>query len=283
MKKNQIFWILGIVILCSIKLFSQGNNERDIILFEKSFENNDIEMLDHFFETWENQSTPISKNELSKLSKIKKYTYSLFQTFYYPFGIHERDIPKEFRKKNSDPDSLEKLFLPYKKPEYIILQNNIYMGIVNDFKKIIDTNEFNVDQFIVSKDSILNFRPTVDVKNKKGLFIKEKYYDIFYDFVMDSLEYLARGDEKDHEMYLDLCKVADRKMDFLKSKIGIQYGHWGGIHVETLPFVHLILFNKGMWLAKVYFRETWWTGGEAYYIRIGNIWIKLYRGQTWIQ
>ena len=278
--KNIFFFT---IIIYSNSLFCQESNNLELELLKESYSQNNIQLLNNFFENWEKKSKPINKKEFEQLSKVHQLTYSLFKEFYSPFGISEDDIPEDAYGLNLSKDSLEYLYLPYKYCEYIVIQNYIRVGIINNFHKAFRSDFGLYDKEDVIYDSITNFRPPILIKDKKTLFLSFNDQFLIEEFVLDSLNHLSGNDKNIMEKYNRFYELSYERLDFLRPKIGVMHGHWGGIHALTLPSISLIIFNEGLWLAKIHYRNTWCTGGEALYFRLGNKWFKLLKRQSWIE
>jgi hypothetical protein len=284
MKKHlQIIFPCLIFVLYSTKIIAQHTHDHKYVLLKDAIQYQDTLKLEQFFSDWYSESKSLIVNNYKELPEIKRNVYSLFIRFYFPKGLSERDIPDELKGKYTNPDTIEALFLPYKKPECIVIQNRIYFGVVKNFFKLLDETEFEVDKMLIYSDSITNFGPPIEIRNKKTLYLIEKYENILDSLLMQDVEDSLMKGEINQEYYDKICLEIDRRLEFLKPKVAIIPGHWGGIHILTMPIIHIIVFERSIHWAKILYRDSWWTGAEAYYIRIGNSWLKIIQRRTWAE
>lgn len=262
---------LFIVLFCVVGWVKADDWDEKYNFLCDAYQTLDYDKLDLFFNEWYQKSTPISKEEFAQLSKVHKATYNLYHAFYYPFGIDDSYLSKDDKKHfNSNPDSLEEFYLPYKAVEYIVIQNHIDIKVASNIWEILKPDFSDAEPNIVAEDSVITFRPNLKLKNKKVLYLTDKYDSSITRFIDGHFNIFQQPDT-----------LAHYKLQFLKKKIWVLPGHWGGIHIETLPLVQSIVYNKQLWLAKVYFRATWYSGGDALYVRLGNKWFEIYKRENW--
>ena len=138
----------------------------------------------------------------------------------------------------------------------------------------------NSDSLIQIKDSIVDFRPKIEFKNVRILYLTPKYSKIINEFLGNKYYPLGTGGIMNPARAKG---TSEKKLDFLNSKMKIIYGHWGGYyHIETHPDVFSIDFNKDLTLAKVNYRLGY-QGGEATYKRHNGKWIFIDGHLTWIE
>lgn len=266
------------MVIFVVQLNANSNNTDIYGLLNEAFVRDKDEILDTIFIRWKTESVPISKKELSQFPRKEKLTYQLFKKFYSPI-IDVEDLPKDIKKSYSNPDSLEQ-YVPYRLPKYIVVQSNIRIGFVESFSEIVNINEHEIESYLEQSETIINFKPAIKIKDKTILFQNSGYETGIYNFVITDNKCDNIDDEKCFKMkYNERLK----RSLFLQDYIGTLFGHWGGLHTITLPQVNFIVYNKNMRLALIYYRDTWFSGGEAMYFRVGQKWMKIYKRNTWME
>jgi len=278
MKIKQQYLLTFLLVIFIVQLNANENNTDIYGLLNQAFVKDKDEILDTLFIQWKTESVSISKNELSQFPKKKQLTYQLFKKYYSP--ITEIDnLPKDVKRKYTNSDSLE-MCVPYKKPKYIVVQDVIIIGIIDSFSKTFKNDEHEIIPYLTEFDTIFNFYPDIDIEDKEILYQNCTYEIGIYNFVLTDIDSVVPNDL---DFYRNRFNERLKRVFFLENHIGTILGHWGGLHVITLPEVELIVFNRKMTYAMIYYRETWFSGGQMLFFRVGSKWIKLFSRNTWME
>ncbi len=227
-----------------------------------------------------------------------KDVYEIFSDFYTPFDLR--------RIGGSEwGDSL------YFGVDYLVVQNRIDFSIVKtpDKKQIIlnylknnitdsteyeefsstlmkDTLDYSLGLLYcnsldyIYKDSIMDFRPNLDLEMVDVLYSKYKYINILSRFLKSKHYKFGFGGIMNPARAKGKSK---RRLDWVNTKVKIFQGHWGGYwQMTTYPRVVNILFDKNRKTALVYFIMVY-EGGEALYKKIDNKWTLVNSKLTWIE
>jgi hypothetical protein len=292
MKTLLLHIIIG---LFAFSAFGQNVEEK---LLKYSFKNNDVDSLDMFFTKWEKEFQPISQKQFENLSDTLKDVYEIFSDFY---------TPQDLRRIGGSEwgDSL------YFGVDFMIVQNRIDFSIVEtlDKKKIIltylnnnvkdssiyenypetflkDTTDYSLGFTYFSsieylhEDSIMDFRPIVNIDSIGVLFYKPEYTRTIARFLKNKHHKLGFGGIMNPARAKGKSKT---RLDWINTKVKIFQGHWGGYwQMTTYPSVNQILIDKERETALVYFRMVY-EGGEALYKKIDNKWALIESKLTWIE
>lgn len=204
-----------------------------------------------FLDQWHKKNKPIESSD--SIPQIQKDVYEIFQDFYNPF---------KFSKMNDKDDSTW-----YSKYKYIVVQNFIYYKVYNSDTLANDLHWLNNTPKTLIEDSITSFHPKINFKGVKVIYEDEELIRILNEFLGNknkSLTIFAPAYAKGKSA---------KKQDFILTKLGIIYGHWGNYwHITTHPNVYEIIFNKDKNKALVLFRFGY-QGGESHYEKIKGKWI----------
>lgn len=206
-----------------------------------AYKHKDTTFLTPFFVHWQNDSQPISNSEFEKLSDVEKAVYEIFQEFYKQGqNLHQS--------------------------EYLVVQNEINYKIVSDSVDLDTIDAFYAgDLEYILSGSISDFKPNIQVSNKKIVFLFNNYLK-----ALESLFEQGRGGWS--------------KRAFLLPKIRVEPGHWGGYyHYVTFPEVHVIVFNESLSEARINYRATWHTGYYTIYEKGDSGWTRVEDVFNWIE
>ena len=258
-------FLIFIFLLFPLTVLSQS-----IDTLKYAYKRNSDKKLISFLDNW---NSTIKPNEDSSIynSELKKDVLEIYKKFYNPFDFNKTGVDKKW-------DSLYlsvKYVLIQDRIDIIVLNNDSYISWLNlvDFLGILDS-------VILSKDSIINFRPDINFPNAKTLYLTNGYYKILNNFLKDKHYPLGYG----NLMNPARAKGSSfRKVQFINKYLGIIQGHWGGYwYIETHPYVNLVIFNKNRDIAKVEYRLAY-RGGEAYFKKEKGNWV-FWKGRlTWIE
>ena len=256
MKRILTFALTLACIACS----SQGS----LSDLENAFKNKSIEKYDIFLEKWSLESCP--NNRIDTLSNIHRAVYEIYQDFYNPFDL-QRIGSGEFGNEL------------YEGIKYYIIQNFIGIELLNTDSLNFSTFE-NTSPFLIKKDSIINFRPKLELVQAKALYLYPTYDKIINQFLGHKYYPLGRGGIMNPAKAKG--KSAER-LNFLNSRLKIIHGHWDGCyHIETHPELFEIQFNKDITLARVNYRLVY-QGGYAIYKSENGKWQLQDAKLTWIE
>jgi hypothetical protein len=158
-----------------------------------AFNSKDTTALQEIFEEFAELSKPISSSEFDTLSDLEKETYKIYEEFYNP-------LDSSFYPPGITIDSTEENGVEYKltvnidklaeQAPYYIVQNQIEVMQVDS----IDSSGFSSHYYYESyekrtNDTIRNFRPKLNLKNKEIIFLDKQIKYIIYEFINDNREY----------------------------------------------------------------------------------------------
>lgn len=292
MKTILVHIIIG---LFAFSAFGQNTQEK---LLKYSFKKGNVDSLDMFFTKWEKEFQPISQTQFDNLSDTIKDVYEIFSDFY---------TPKDLKRIGGSEwgDSL------YYGVDFVIVQNQIDFSIVEtlDKKKIIftyfknnvkdssinenyletllkDTTDYSLGFTYFSsikylhEDSIMDFRPNVNIDSVGVLFYKSDYTRTIARFLKNKHHKLGFGG------IMNPARAkgkSEKRLDWINTKVKIFHGHWGGYwEMTTFPSVDIILIDKERETALVFFTLVY-QGGEALYKKIDNKWTLIESKLTWIE
>ncbi len=254
----------NILILILAISFSTCFGQVELKNLEKAFKNKSQNQFSQFLEQWQSESNPITSSDI--LSNLHKEVYQIFKDFYNPFNL----------QRIGTGEWGEELYLDI---DYVIIQNSIF---INTYKT--DSLNFhvfaNTDSLVLSKDSIINFRPDLKFEQAETLYLLPKYELVINKFLGSRNYPLGTGGIMNPSRAKG---KSAKRLKFLNKKLNIIHGHWGGYwHIETHPEVFSIDFNQGRTIAKVNYRLIY-QGGEAIYIKQNGEWKLKDAHLTWIE
>ena len=122
-------------------------------------------------------------------------------------------------------------------------------------------------------DTINDFRPSLNIAKEHVLYLLPEYKEAIYMFLKP---------DKDENIYIFDPHYGNERSAFIRPYISVLNGHWGGWHIETHPYINIIIFNKSLNKAKIYFRVGY-QGGEATLEKNNSVWIISESKETWIE
>lgn len=227
---------------------------------EFAFKQNSLDTLQKFFTDWNQNIQPNSVNFIEQNDTIKA-VYDSYKEFYKPLDLLKLGDWEWGNSLNSNS-------------KYVVVQNKIFFAVVSSD----NFNEFNWETS--KNDSISNFRPPLNLESGKILYLTTEYEKSLNFFLgTESTEMgtpnIMNPSRPEGE--------SEKRYEMIKPYIPILHGHWGGYwHLETHPDVSIILFNKGLSVAKFYFRIGY-QGGEAILTKGQNGWLIKQSESTWIE
>jgi hypothetical protein len=231
---------------------------------EKAYKKKSQNRYSQFLQTWHSESIPLIS--LDSLSDLQKDVYEIFKDFYNPFNLQRVGTGEWGNELYSDID-------------YVIIQNSIFIYTYK--MESLNFHVFaNTDSLILSKDSIINFRPELQFEKAKTLYLLPKYELVINKFLGSKNYPLGTGGIMNPSRARG---KSAKRLKFLNKKLNIIHGHWGGYwHIETHPEVFSIDFNNDKTIAKVNYRLVY-QGGEATYIKQNGEWNLKDAHLTWIE
>jgi hypothetical protein len=199
-------------------------------VLEGAYWSNSLTEYHAFLGSW----ATIPAKELKELeTETEKNVYRVFQTVYSPFDIS--------RLGNHEWGEM------YGDLNYVVVQNRVR----------IDHAYGQFDSEYVT-DTIIDFRPEIEIPDKTILYLTENYGEAIYDFL--GVEVNPYRPEDTTINALTSEETIDR-LEFLNQHLAILIGHWGWyFHIETHPEVTYISFNKEEDKAMAYFRVGYMFG-----------------------
>lgn len=252
-----------LLLICAFS-FSTCFGQDELKNLENAYKNKSQSQYDQFIEHWRSESIPITS--LDSLGKLQKDVYEIFINFYNPFNLQRIGTGEWGDKLYSDID-------------YVIIQNTIF---IYTYKT--DSLNFHVfadtDSLVLSKDSIMNFRPKIEFEQAKTLYLLPKYDLVINKFLGSKNFPLGAGGIMNPSRARG---QSAKRLEFMNKKLNIIHGHWGGYwHIETHPEVFSVDFNNDRTIAKVNYRLVY-QGGEATYIKENGKWTLKDAHLTWIE
>lgn len=213
-----------------------------------------------FFNDWNRNIQPNSDNFINQNDTINA-VFSVYKEFYKPLDLLKLGKWEWGNKLNSES-------------KYVVVRNKIFYSVLpND----------NFDDFSWKKskrDSIVNFRPPINLDKNKVLYLTDEYAKSISIFLGTESTELGEG----NIMSPSKAKGESfKRYEVLRTYIPILHGHDGGYwYLQTHPDINVIIFNKALTEAKIDFRVGY-QGGEAMLERIENMWIIKESKATWIE
>lgn len=261
----KTFKILPILFFVSIFSFnsikSQSLNlEKDL---EYAYKNKSTENMEKIFNEW-NKSLNANYNNNYPNEEIKS-VYEVYAEFYKPYDLLKLGDWEWGNELNSNS-------------RYVLIQNRIdYKIYDSDNLEKIAENEKTISY---KKDSIIDFRPRLNIENSKILYLLPKYRKELVNFLGTQSSKFG----KPNIMSVSRSKKQSAKRyKFIRPFLPILSGHWGGYwEIETSPEVFFISFNKIFTEAKVFF-SVGYQGGKTFLVKENGKWIIKDSRATWIE
>lgn len=234
--------------------------EKDL---EYAYKNKSTENAERIFNEW-SKSLGANYNNNYPNEEIKS-VYEVYAEFYKPYDLLKLGSWEWGNELNS-------------KSKYVLIQNRIDFSIYdsNNIEKL-DEKEETIS---FKKDSIIDFRPKVNIESSKILYLLPKYRKELVNFLGTQSSKFG----KPNIMSVSRPKKQSAKRyEFIRPFLPILHGHWGGYwEIETSPKVFNIFFNKNLTMAKVFF-SVGYQGGETIFVKENEKWIIKESKATWIE
>jgi hypothetical protein len=227
---------------------------------EVAFKQISTDTLGQVFLEWNKKVKPNTTEFIEQNDTIKA-VFDVYKEFYKPLDLLKLGDWEWGNNLNSNC-------------KYVVVQNKIFYAVM-----LPDS----VDDFSWStshKDSINNFRPPLNIDNKKILYLTTEYEKALNQFLgTESTEMgtpnIMNPSRPDGE--------SEKRFEMIRPFIPVLHGHWGGYwHLETHPDVAYILLDKTLTKAKINFRVGY-QGGETILEKQGNKWTIKKSEATWIE
>jgi len=190
-----------------------------------------------------------------------KAVYDVFREFYSPFNLLRLGNWEWENKLNAGS-------------KYAVIQDKIFFAILA--KDTVSDYSFSE----LTRDSIENFRPKVDLNPSKVLYSTPAYANVINIYLGTESTKLGDGGIMNPSRPQG---ESEARYNFLHPFIPILHGHWGGYwHIATHPHVGTIVFNRHLNEAEITFRVGY-QGGEATLEKKGSQWVIIKSRATWIE
>ncbi len=227
---------------------------------EIAFKQISTDTLGHIFLEWNEKIKPNTTEFIEQNDTIKA-VFDVYKEFYKPLDLLKLGDWEWGNNLNSNC-------------KYVAVQNKIFYAVM--LPDSFDDFSWNTSH----KDSINNFRPPLNIDNKRILYLTTEYEKALNQFLgTESTEMgtpnIMNPSRSDGE--------SEKRFEKIRPFIPVLHGHWGGYwHLETHPVVGYILLDKTLTKAKIDFRVGY-QGGETILEKQGNKWIIKKSNATWIE
>ncbi len=216
--------------------------------------------FDQFFSDWNKEIEPNSLDFIFQNDTINN-VFNVYKALYKPLDLLKLGDWEWGNELNS-------------KCKFVVVQNKIYYAV------LITESFEDTDMNFAKRDSIINFRPPIDLDKSKVLYLTDEYDKALNDFLGSESTELGEGNLMNPSMPKG---NSEKRYEKIRSFIPVLHGHWGGYwHLDTHPSVENIVFNNTMTKAKVEFRVGY-QGGEATLEKKGKEWLIKESRATWIE
>jgi len=157
---------------------------------------------------------------------------------------------------------------------FVVIQNYILYSVQRNTKFL---NDY---RFQGNKNRILNFKPATHIPKSKVLYLTKEYEDCFYKLLSPNR---IKPDSSRVNSPPALSNEIMTRLKYLRLFIPIFQGHWGDYwHLETQPEVEIVVLNRTLDTAKIYYRFGY-GGGEAILIKEHTKWFIAKCNESWIE
>jgi len=238
--KFKLFIIISISLFTTCTTVEVTKLSQDDLL-NISYEDESEELLQFFFDRWQNDIKPNNLDEIE--SDTVKTVYEVFASIYNP-------PDKFFYASNEQNDKYERKY-PDFSDLFVIIQKQLQYIIVDSLYSSGDVSNFDSLKEYYEKNRIIieNFKPSVKF-SAKVVYLNSDYEKIFKKF-FNVTDY----------------KEQERRKNFVRNVGNVP----GAISVSTYPFVSMIELNSNLNRASVslLFQAS---GSKAYLEKEGNEW-----------
>lgn len=244
MKQLIIFLILFFTLNIGI-----SQNELYILL-DNSYINKDNDSLNCFFDLWEQDSNYNNNtNQGNSSSDTINDIINLYSAFINSF---ENEIHENYS-------------------EYFIVQNLL----IWEFDELCFDSK--TKQYFYFKDSIVDFKPNILLKNRKVLYSIPKYTNVIKTFLGDQ-------NSADNLMAPNV-PILDTKSrnEWIDNKVKVYLSHWGDYwNIESEPYIIKIELKNTSDSANILYSYRY-SGGHALFKKVNNKWILIKRNKYFIE
>ena len=285
-----------LLIVYFFNMASSFGQEQDKLLSD-AYKQKSTSKLNRFFNIWEKDIVPLSKNEFENLNPSFKEAYLVFKEFYNPINLSAiggsefgNDIYKNasyfvvqdhlnvYQQKKVYYTSVEEKEFAINQSKIVnvsdslknVLQKAIQnaplgSAILQSYGPNSPTQEFEKPELLGKID---NFRPNVGSLYQKQLILTLKYKTLISKF-------LGNEYHKSSDNLMSTAKVSGvskSKLQFIEQKIKIFPSHWGEKWlINTFPEVTSIAFDQSFNYAKIKYTIVY-QGGQAILKKENGIW-----------
>ncbi len=213
----------------------------------------DLAPLRTFCRDWLAVSHPVPEAMVRKKPQFEQAVYALYPVFFSP--------------RASTQES-----------KYLIVQRKIAIHLVEwdltgDYRAADPWGadlEFGAWQRpAISKFTVDDFRPALQIKGKNALYLDEQHLDAMLRFLTGEDERLLDSYwQEPNGFWENQGSTSDKNPEgrraFLAKCLEVAPGHDGvGWHFETFPYIQLLLLDKDFKTAVILYRASFSTGGRA--------------------
>jgi len=246
-------------LLFFVLTFVSGFCQDHVKELKKAKRFNSEKSLCRFLDNWHSLSLPVSSSEIENFSEIHRDVYSIFYDFYNPFELKRTGGDEIDMKLDTNTD-------------YLVVQNKIFFYKLHS--KNLSLSYFNrTGSNSFTFDSIIDFRPDLNIPGIKILYLTDDYKNDIYKF-LEKKKPSYRGSGKNALTGVPQMKFYKTgRLNFLNKKLLIidRYGTWD-LHLVTQLEVNTIRFNQDYTQAILYYRYGHQLGEAVYEKKDGN-WI----------
>lgn len=225
----------------------------------------DTKPLASFLQDWHREHGPVAEGVLRKKPAFEQAVYALYSRFYVPVD----------RSKSAD---------------YIIVQGSVAIDLVDaDLSDLFRNRKARAMKGgTISRIQIQDFRPVVNVGQKKTLYMDDDHLDVLLRFltgkdesVLESYWNESNGEVKELRGPHDMMRLY--RLYYLDELLDILPGHSGrGWHFETQPYVARVYLHTDFQSAIVVYQEDY-SGNEALMRQDKAGWRVVEKKATWIE
>jgi hypothetical protein len=235
MRLNPTFLAIPFILLLSCekatddKKYTGESTEEILLKLENAYTQESESDLKNILDEW---SSVVNAKSISSLSNdTEEAIYKIFIEFYNPFnidryGIHEwgNDMYAGFN--------------------YVIIQNEVH------YLKESDVPDYS------NYDSIVDFRPEIDLEGKSTLYLVPDYHEAILYFLNPSYNPLENT-----PIFEEVSEESWNRYEYLRQQLAIIPGHWGNYwHLETHPYIDYLTIDNALQKATVHFRIGYMFG-----------------------
>ncbi|NLT52321.1 MAG: hypothetical protein GXX85_15560 [Ignavibacteria bacterium] len=250
--------LLLIILFLSIQMYYAQNDLSTEL--ELAYKNDSSERLDWFLMNWHLKSSPISSEQFQKLSDTVIAVYEIYEKFYNPFEL-DKIKGSEYGNHYYNPI------------DYIIISPTINVRFVDKFLNYLWMDSLSYKKNLLCEFSIDNFAPRLHFPYHKVLYLTSDYDSVITKFLKNEQSPFGAEGIMNTAQPIGESK---KRVEFLRPKIKIISGHWGGYwHLTTHPDIRMIELNSSLDTARVRFRLVY-QFGEAMFKKSNGEWSLVY-------